>query len=252
MRQPWGVWVVLKPKGQGKTQGALRLGEVWHQRHGYPVEGINLYHDDRPDFVDAIDLATLAQRMTRLSRYLAQQRVVDVGDLEVDEAGDASAEAIRAASAESAYRHMQRRVVVVDEASLHIGNSGLDAGRRLVRQVMAQARHLLWHVVYVGQMARQLPTDLFAAEAVFVRAPTGREAALDRREPVIQALWEDAAQAFAELRRGDYWERLPDLRAWSYVDCPGYGRTGYRGVVPFNLPGYRAEVGALVSAEADE
>jgi hypothetical protein len=235
----WGAWVVLGPKGEGKTTLAVRLAEVWAARFGYAVEGVNLYHEDRPDWLEPIGLHTLKRRMEFLAAYLG----VDPDELEEGGGQADQADEADEPRAAAVFRRLQRRVILIDEASLAMGSHSSDVGRRVARQAMAQARHLQWHVVYAAQLTKQLATDLLAAEAVMVKRPLGSESELDRREPLVQGLWSDAAAAFdwlesrgadgAELR-GPWRAAYPDVRSWAFVDCR---KPRYRGLMPFSRPG---------------
>ncbi|MBI4492942.1 MAG: hypothetical protein HY690_09135 [Chloroflexi bacterium] len=222
-----GAFVILGPRGQGKTTLALRLAQVWARETGYRVEGLNLY--DCPGFVQPINERILARRMQVLKAALQ-------GALANDEPGDED-EAVEIADPSAALARMQGRILIIDEASLVIGSSGMDQGRRLVRQAMAQCRHLHWLSLFIGQYAQQLPLDVLLTDATFVKRPGGAEAALDRQHPYVQALWERAGESFKGIRSNPWWAAYPHPQAWTYVDCPdaGHGRP-YRGLMPFREP----------------
>jgi hypothetical protein len=241
VQREWGGYVILGPKGQGKTMLGLRLAEVWHEQLGWPVDGLNLYGEDRPDWLRPISLGTLDRRVRILQAALRSE--MDPADLDVDELDEELVIPDPSASLE----RIKRRIVVLDESGMAMTNSGQDRGRRLARIVMAQARHLEWNVVYIGQLAGQMPLDLLTAEATFVKRP-GDEARLDRQQPIVQDLWERAGEAFRDVRRTPWYSLYPDVRAWCYVHCPTMGGQsfGYRGLMPFTLPG--ADVAEPVEA----
>ncbi len=232
----WGAFVILGPKGQGKSTLALRLAEVWHRQTGYQVEALNMYGDDRPDWVRPISMGTLARRVAILQLALNAQ--MDPEDLTEQELG--VLDRLEIHNPEAAFERVKRRIVIVDESGLAMTNSGMDVGRRVARIIMAQARHLEWLVVYLGQLAGQMPLDLLTTEATFVKRP-GNESELDRQQPIVQELWRRAADSFSQVRSSPWWDVFPDQRAWAYVQCPdaGGGRP-YHGLMPFNLPGAEA------------
>ena len=161
-RQTWGAFVILGPKGQGKTQMALRLAEIWYGRRGYIVEAINIYPEDTVavPFVRHVGMKTFAKRIKALTMYLetGDENVVIKGktgqelkrgfDGEVRQLlDDPTIPTVEIINIES----FKRRVVILDEASLSIGISGQDQGRQIARAAMAQARHLDWLILYIGQ-----------------------------------------------------------------------------------------------------
>lgn len=218
-RQTWGGHVILGPPGSGKTSLAVKLAWVWHQTHGYQVDAVNLYESDRPSFATTISTSTLVHRVTKLRRYLEAEAVPD-DDEQVESEESSGAELPPG-----------RRVILIDEASLAIGRSGMDPGRLAAFAALTQGRHVQWLTLYLAQWARLLPLDLFGQATVWVKQPIGREIETDRDNPMIRALWERAAAALAEVRRSE-WYAPPydDPRAWAYVDSPALN---YAGVVPF-------------------
>lgn len=234
----WGTFVWLGPKGQGKTTGALRLAELWHRATGWPCLAVNIYPEDDHGFVQRVSTKRFMREVERIIAILDPENDEDdrqAGETPSPFQGESRGESRHLDDPLDRYR---RRIVIVDEMSLAVSPHGMDPGRRMVRQIMAQARHLSWLVLYIGQLTRMLPTDLLNCEAVFVKKPLGREALVDRAEPLTQDLWARAGRAFGELRSSPWWERWPDERMWAYVDCPDIGRgKGYAGIVPINPPG---------------
>lgn len=218
-RQRWGGHIILGPPGSGKTSLAVKLAWTWHRAHGYTVDAVNLYAEDRPPFARTITADTLIHRMSQLRAYLSDAAEPDPDEEEVRERPERSSPPPR------------RRVILIDEASLAIGRSGQDPTRLAAYTALTQGRHVEWLVVYVAQWARLIPLDLFGQATVWVKAPVGREADADRDLPVIRALWEKA-EALRDVPASPFY-RPPynDLRAWAYVDAPALD---YRGVVPFS------------------
>lgn len=233
-RQRWGAFVVLGPKGQGKTTLGLRLAQVWHQQTGYPVEGCNLYPEDIEglDWVRNVGMGRFARDLGRLEAALNRE----LGETSADEESDDSDSADSAEEAEAVIESMRRRIVVIDEASLSLHPGGPRSGRATARRAMMQARHLEWLVVYIGQLVQQMPMDLLLAEAIFIKRPQGWEAQADRPEALVQNLWREAAAAFQEWDSSHWRQERPDVRAWAYAVAPTAGGQGYRGLVPFSPP----------------
>lgn len=245
-RQTWGAFVILGPKGQGKTQLALRLGEIWAQRRGYPIEAINMYPEDtqRIPYVRHVGMATFSRRIKALTKYLANQLGEDATLAETADDKTDNTVTVEITDIE----RLKRKVVILDEASLSIGMTGTDTGRMIARAAMAQARHLDWLVVYVGQLARMLPMDLLGTDCVFVKRPNGREFETDRDEPIVQRLWQQAGDSFRQAPNLAEWSQYNDYRSWAYMDCPTFGTKedhGYRGLIPFNLAGITPNNGGL-------
>lgn len=245
LRQKWGAWCILGRKGSGKTTLAMRLAEVWQERTRYRVELANVYGDDAAYLPGAktISMDVLAARLVRLQKYL--NAGIDDGEGDVlDEiaaiAKDAWGEEDDAGDDEGpvSIESMKRRIILIDESSLVVGNHGADAGRAIIRRLMAQIRHLDSHIIFIGQLAKMLPSDTFTAEATFVKQPYGDEPDLDRQEPVIRRLWAEVIDHFEGLKESPWRYDYPDLRSWAYVHCPSMTGTqgSYRGLVPFNPP----------------
>jgi len=230
-RQRWGSYVIIGPKGQGKTTLALRLAQVWNNETGWPVEMVNAYPEDRLEFVEPVGTRKFIARIKRLVDLL------NPPEPNRDEDDDEDTEPVEPEMLDRMLEPYKRRIIVIDEMSLAVGTSGMDAGRILVRQIMAQARHLNWLIVYIGQLTRMLPQDLLNCDVVFVKKPAGREALTDRQEPLSMDIWERATAAFQGVRNQPEWDHYPDVRAWAYVDCQDMGvGKGYQGMMPFSRP----------------
>lgn len=224
----WGTFVILGPKGQGKTTLALRLGQVLQQQTGWNVEAVNLYSEDRYDWIDLVPPTRFQNRIKHITSLLNPPE---------EKPGEPPTE-IDPDELERQLEHYRRRIVVIDEMSLVATSHGQDPGRQMVRQIMAQARHLQWVIIYIGQLAKMLPNDLLNCEAVFIKHPTGREAIVDRDDALTQDLWERATEAFSTMRSSEYYrEPYADPRAWSFVDCPDLGHGhGWSGLMPCGVP----------------
>ena len=243
-RQRWGTFVILGPKGQGKSTLALRLAQVWHGETGWPVEVVNLYPEDRYPFTTAVSVKQFSNRI---------KSIIDLLNPPEPEEGEPAKE-LTPEQIDRALRQHKKRIVVIDEASLTVGVSGQDAGRLLVRQIMAQARHLDWLIIYVGQLARMLPTDLLNCEAVFIKKPNGREALTDRDDRLTQDLWTRAIEAFDTVQQSPWYiDEFADMRAWAYVDCHdlGDGRE-FLGMMPFSPPFSQQSEDKIEEGEFDE
>ncbi len=231
-RQTWGSFVILGPRGQGKSWLAMRLGQIWHEAHGYQVEAVNMYGEDLAllPYAKTIGMTELGNRMRRLRALLEGKRPRrrKTEDIELDEEPETIKDVERLP--------FLRRVIIIDEMSMAIGSHGMDAGRRLVRQAMAQSRHLKWNIVYIGQYTRQLPLDLFLNQCVFVKQPDGREPMFDRQEPWIQDLWQRAGDAFDEIKGSEYWHLNPKAQAWAYVHAEDIGGRRFQGMCPVSPP----------------
>lgn len=233
--QRWGSFVVIGPKGQGKTMLALRLAQVWHQETGYPVEMVMSYPEDRYDFLKPVSTQRFQNRIASIIKLLNPP---DDDDEETFPPFPEDDNEDGLSVLEQKLQRYKRRIVIIDEMSLAVGQSGMDASRHMVRQIMAQARHLDWLIIYVGQLAKMLPNDLLNCEAVFVKNPNGREAVTDRDDALTRELWSSATQSFSTVRNSQFWAYYPDIRAWAYVDCASLGNSrSYHGMVPFSLPG---------------
>lgn len=234
----WGAFVALGPRGSGKTVLALRLAQVWHDRLDWPAEVVNVYPDDAPAFVRRVSAKRFAGRLRALTRYL------DLDDYSADEnaaggEGAVGGEGEEAENVEVAdISQLQRRIVVVDEASLVGTGLGKQRGRDMLQAIMAQSRHLEWLIVYVAQTTRMLPLSLLGtADAVLVKRPAGGESWTDRPDtPEVERLWERTAAAYTALRQSPYWPELADDRKWTYAECPDlYGRP-WQGMIPVQPP----------------
>ena len=221
--QRWGSFVLLGPKNSGKTTLAMRLGQLWQQETGWPVEAVMAYPDDRYPFVTSLSTNRFIGRMKAIIALLNPPE---------SKKGE-EAEPLDADEIEARLEGYKRRIVIIDEASLVVGTSGFDAGRGMVRQIMAQARHLEWLICYCGQLAKMLPNDLLNCEAIFVKEPTGREMDVDRDDRLTRDLWTRATEAFKDVRKSPWWTDFPDKRSWSYVDCIA---RDWQGLVPSRVP----------------
>ncbi len=224
----WGTFVILGPKGAGKTTLAMRLAERWHEATGWPVQTVNAYPEARYGWTEPVSTRRFVGEIHRMVQLLNPPE-----PRPGEEAKPLDADAL-----DDALEPYRRRIVVIDEMSLAVGTSSQDVGRQLVRQIMAQARHLSWLIVYIGQLAKMMPNDLLNSDVVFVKKPTGREMLLDRDDRLTQDLWERATAAFAGLRQSiDYAPPWDDPRAWAFVDVGDLGSGhGWSGLVPSAPP----------------
>lgn len=243
----WGSFVLLGPKGSGKTTLALRLAMVWHQRTGWPIEAINLYDDNALPFIYPVAPTVFLERVRKLNEILNPPK--DEGE----DAGkprltmDEWAEQIKPKVAP-----YKKRIVICDEASLWIGRSGQDKGRAALIGLMAQLRHIDYLLIVIAQTTRMLPLESLNCEAIFVKQPLGRESQADRADtPFIRDIWTAAGQGFEDIRQTDWWRDDPahglsnDPRAWAYADAPDVGGGHpYRGMMPFNRPMSDAQDGS--------
>ena len=217
----WGTFVVLGQKGSGKTTLALRLTQIWHEATGFDVYGVNLYPEDRMPWIRPVPANVFIAEVQELIKIL-------------NEPGEGVEEYEKLMRKLEPYSH---RVLLLDEMSLTVSPTGMDAGRQMVRQIMAQARHLNWLIIYVGQLVRMMPPDLLNCEAVFIKKPSGREGFVDRQDGLTIDLWERAEDAFKDLTASAHYQEYPDPRSWAYVDAQAIGKSGgYTGLMPFNLP----------------
>lgn len=228
IKQRFGGHILLGPMGQGKTSLALKLAWHWRALHGYRVECVELYGDDRPEWAVTLGTRTLVRRMQQLKKYLDSQSVDDeLAGLEEDEEEDDGIPATLPPI---------RRVIIIDEAGMAMESNAANPVRKAALRALAQCRHLDWVVLYLGQMAGQIPLPLLGQSTVWVKQPNGREIYTDRDNPIVRDLWERATAAFAQLKGSShYTPPHADPRAWAYCDCPslnGMAR-GYTGLVPF-------------------
>lgn len=218
--QRHGAHIILGPVGSGKTSLALKLAQRYQAEHGYRVECVQMYGEDKPSWAVTISRETLVKRMQRLAAHLD-------GLAEDDDESESKSEPAPMPPTE--------RVIVIDEASLGLSNNPNDPARRAAIQALASCRHLSWQVVYIGQWAGLLPLSLLGQSVVWVKKPDGREQYTDRDNPAVRDLWARASEAFRELQSSPwYTEPYRDPRAWAYCDCASLaGKTGYHGMVPF-------------------
>ena len=233
-RQRWGTFVVLGPKGSGKSTFGLRLAEMFRRETGWPVQGVKLHPEDRYPFVTPVP----SRRF--LARIRAIQTILDPPEKARKEGEeDQAAEPPTPEEVDAELAPFRHQVIVIDEASLLVGVSGMDAGRALVRQVMAQARHCSWLVVYVAQLTKMLPLDMLLSETLFVKQPRGDEVDLDRpHEAVVASLWAEAIEAFKGMRKSPWYvEEFADPRAWAYaVIQDAGGGHAWKGLMPARRP----------------
>ena len=193
---------------------------MWHRRHWYEVNQVNLYPDDqrRLPWATNVTMTEFVSGMVALGKALEAA---------------SSADELVARRAAHVLAAMKGHALIIDEASLSIHPTGPRSGKQAARIAMSQARHLDFLCAYVGQLAMQMPADLLSCEAVFIRHPKGNEPSLDRDNRVVVDLWEQAIEAFAHLRSFAWFAESPIVRSWSFVDAPGV----YTGLVPFVMPG---------------
>ena len=229
---PSGVYLVIGPPGKGKTTLAEKLAWLWQREHGYPVEGVNLYLEDGDfnaiDDLRPIRFATFAKRMATLSEWLDTQGEPDDEDDEDEMPHDALGRQVE---------RFKRRVVVFEEQSLLMAAGGRNRAQLLLIQAAANCRHLEWPLILIAQTASMLTKELFALAVafggIFVMEPSedGDERHADRDNPLVAALYQEAAVSHREARRHPCRAAHPDRREWTHVRSSLGG--GYRGPMPF-------------------
>lgn len=260
IRQRWGAWTIFGPKGQGKTTLAVRLAQVWSQQHHYLVETVGMYPEDSLPQFRPVGISTFTNRIQRLKATLDPDPNDDFDDEpETVTLPDGTTKPkkkrrkIRPFS-EWEMDQLRGRVILVDETGILIGGHGMDAGRRVARIAMNQARHLDWHIVYIGQQMRQMPQDLLQSEAIFIKKPSPDAVETDRQEPLNRRIWEEAGSAFETLRESPWWDQFPDERQWAYVYCPNMtGRSGgWKGLMAIKNPRGVMDAPRLTEADFDD
>lgn len=231
----WASIPIFGRRGGGKTMTALRLAEVIAEHSGYRVEGVNLYSDDMPKWVQPVSADLLVNRMQLLRRALA----LPEREEELSRRRNAVDQRAAAAAAR-ALEGIKRRIIVIDEASL-LDVSPQSPERRAVVAAMTQARHLEWVVIYVGQLMNQLPKTVLTSDVVLIKQPAGDEDSYDRDDPAARALWQAAALAFERIEGDPNWWHPPHDRpeAWVYVKMRY--PVLYDGVMPIGLPTFARE-----------
>lgn len=243
----WGNFIILGPKGKGKTSKALRLAEVWHDALGYEVWGVNIWPEDGLPGVLTVDMEEL-----ELVTEIVKARVKGLSQLfaAADEEDDDDAPRPKKKRLPNVpLESLRRKIIVIDESTLAMGNHGADRGRRVVRRLMAIARHMMWLVIFTTIFARLVPLDLLGAEGIFCVEPSGKEKWTDRPEaPEVVEMWEAAEKGFAELARHPYRDEFPRNIAWAFGLCEDAGGRPFRGMVPFRKPGARVLAEEVIDA----
>ena len=202
----WGSFTILGPRGQGKTQLALRLAEKWRDKLGYEVETVGMYPEDRPSWATGVLPEDFVKRAVRLRAAI---NAVDTQGVErdpLDAMFDDGAPKKRATSltveqADQLLTAYSGRIVIFDEVGLNLGRGGMSALRNAMLDLFNQARHLGWLIIYCAQSSRQIPPDLLNGLGVFVKRPLGDEAGTDRDRGPTKEIWEAAVPAFELLRQ---------------------------------------------------
>lgn len=234
IKQPWGTVPIFGTMGSGKTWTALRLAEVLSTTLNYPVYGVNLYEEDRPEFVKNISMAKLISWCDLLREAL------DLSDADDDdELLDASRREPNPRVRERLEK-LKRRIILIDEASM-VDAGPMSKERKALKIAMTQGRHLEWWVLYMGQMMEQVPLQILNSHLVMCKEPAGNETFMDKggRNLLIRTYWQSAIDEFNELSRSSWYVNNPDRRAWTWVMCrrPIGNSKQWSGMVPFLPPG---------------
>ncbi len=245
-RQDWGTWVAVGPKGSGKTTLAVRLAQTWAEEHGYTVDAVGMHPEDVPRWFNVVGTEAFFERIGRLKETLDPPQYPESPD---PPGGGRKHTARPRRFSAGELKRLHRRVIIIDEAGLIIGVNAQDRGRFVARTLVQAARHLENHIIFSGQLMRQIPEDLLNADAIFVKKPLGDEHMSDKRDnPMISGIWSAALEAFEKLPQSLYWAGLPRYQSWAYV----YSRSrDYFGMMPVKDPRQEAMGQRLEAAELD-
>jgi len=221
---PWGVVCIYGDPGQGKSEFAKKSLAIWRERDGWPVEFVNWYAKDLPDFGYEIDGQRVIARIRKIGKFLNQRKGVFVDDGLTDEdlagrrrAATPSTTSLivpRTISQEEIDR-LGYRNVCVDEAGLFfsdLGDVGQQSSREASKRWSDQIRHLNTRMLFIAQKIGDVPPHVrSSALNVYKWASPGvvEEDYRPGQKRVMREKWDEALMAIRAVMTGKYPEPLP-------------------------------------------
>lgn len=220
IRQRCGLYVAVGPQGSGKTTLILRLAQRIADAMGYSVHAVGGIHpDDRARWRTDEWIEYEAA-----DHFVAAMPVISaamLGHLDADD---------------PRLRLLRRRVLLLDDASLH-AHVGRVAANRALQQAYSVYRHVDWIICLSAVSFKTITTVAEDADVRFLKRPTrekdGRLTVEATERDETLRWWRAAEQAYAELRGTTDWRERPHERQWVYTQAP---RLGYDGLVHYDGP----------------